>query len=181
MGTTTEKTISEAQAESIANIKAKAKGKDQETKPTAKPKKISKAEISKAKGKDKGKDPDAWFNKEDDTNDSPVVIHVPNVKSTDPVAKILNKIEGRPLKPKIDPVVKVERKLMAKYGDKIVADTVKYDDVAKKYRVTIRTVGLDGKSDGNTRNIFTSDVFQVHHIEGLKKNLKRGVKTKVEA
>lgn len=177
---TTEKTISEAQAKSIAKIKAKAeKAEQSETKPIKK--KISKAEASKIKAKGKGKNPDDWFNKEDDSADAPVTVHIPDVKNTDSVAKILHKIEGRPIKPKIDPVVKVERKLMAKYGDKIVAETVKYDDVAKKYRVTIRTVGLDGKFDGNIRNIYTSDVFQVHHIEGLKKNLKRGVKVKAEA
>ncbi len=146
-----------------------------ETKPVKKSKKMTKAEESKIKAKNKGKDPGAWYNKEEsEDNNEKVVVHLPAIpKSTDSVEKILKKIEGKPLKPKIDPITKVERKLMAKYGDKIVAGTVSYDETAKKYRVTIRTIGIDGAFDGNTRNIYTSDVFQVHHVEGLKKKYIR--------
>jgi hypothetical protein len=54
--------------------------------------------------------------------------------------------------------------------------------------VTINTRGMDGEFDGNTREVATSDVHQVHHTEGVDKELgkqrdaeKRAEKAKVKA
>lgn len=86
-------------------------------------------------------------------------------------------------------IASTESKLMEKYGSKIVPGSVrrapKGSKYGKKMLVTINTVGMDGKPDGNTREVATSDVFQVSHTEEVRKQLanqrakdKRAVKAK---
>lgn len=74
-------------------------------------------------------------------------------------------------------VVGVEAQLIAKYGDKIVPGSVRRAPEGSKYGrkmlVDIKTRGLDGEYDGNTRTVATSDVFQVHHTEEVKAELKK--------
>lgn len=83
-------------------------------------------------------------------------------------------------------LAKVEADLVTKYGDKIVEGSVRRAPEGSKYGtkclVTIRTRGLDGKYDGQTREIATSDVFQVHHMPEVKAELKKlAAKEKREA
>ena len=70
-----------------------------------------------------------------------------------------------------------EERLVAKYGDKIVAGTVRRAPEGSKYGnkllVDIRTRGVNGEYDGNTRTVATSDVFQVHHTEEVRAELKK--------
>ena len=68
-----------------------------------------------------------------------------------------------------------EAKLIAKYGDKVVAGTAnlgagKYEG---KITVEIRTRGLDGEFDGKTLRVATSDVFQVHHQPEVRDALRK--------
>jgi hypothetical protein len=74
-------------------------------------------------------------------------------------------------------VTGTEAKLTAKYGDKIVPGTVRRAPEGSKYGrkmlVDIRTRGLDGEYDGNTRTVATSDVFQVHHTDEVAKELRK--------
>ena len=71
----------------------------------------------------------------------------------------------------------VEAKLVAKYGDKIVQGSVRRAPEGSKYGqkmlVDIKTRGLDGEYDGNTRTVATSDVFQVHHTEEVAAELRK--------
>jgi len=74
-------------------------------------------------------------------------------------------------------IAKSEAKLIAKYGDKIVVSSVRRAPAGSKYGnkmlVDINTTGLDGKPDGNTRTVATSDVFQVHHTEEVAEQLRK--------
>jgi hypothetical protein len=74
-----------------------------------------------------------------------------------------------------DDVAKIaasEARSIALHGNRIVPGTTRRDPNSTKMLVTIRTMGLNGKPDGGTREVYTSDVFQVHHQEGVKKSLK---------
>ena len=62
---------------------------------------------------------------------------------------------------------------ITKHGDKIVVGSAERDPVSNKITVLIRTRGIDGEYDGNTRRVATSDVHQVHHMPEVKKALKR--------
>ena len=78
----------------------------------------------------------------------------------------------------VDPVLaKAEEGLVAKYGDRIVPGTVRRAPADSKYGtkllVTSNTLGLDGQPDGNTREVATSDVWQVRHTEEVSKELRR--------
>jgi hypothetical protein len=64
----------------------------------------------------------------------------------------------------------IEAQLIAKYGERIVPGSVRRAESAeeiarykRKALVSINTIGLDGKPDGLTRVVATSDVFQVKH------------------
>jgi len=74
-------------------------------------------------------------------------------------------------------IVGIEAQLVAKYGDKIVPGSVRRAPEGSKYGrkmlVDIKTRGLDGKYDGNTRTVATSDVFQVHHTEEVAVEMKK--------
>lgn len=74
-------------------------------------------------------------------------------------------------------IVGIEAQLVAKYGDKIVPGSVRRAPEGSKYGrkmlVDIRTRGLDGEFDGNTRTVATSDVFQVHHTEEVAVEMKK--------
>lgn len=74
-------------------------------------------------------------------------------------------------------IVGIEAQLVAKYGDKIVPGSVRRAPEGSKYGrkmlVDIRTRGLDGNFDGNTRTVATSDVFQVHHTEEVAVEMKK--------
>lgn len=65
-----------------------------------------------------------------------------------------------------------EAALIAKYGDKIVVGSVRRAPSGSKYGnkmlVKINTVGIDGKPDGNTVEVATSDVFQVRHTDEVR-------------
>lgn len=79
----------------------------------------------------------------------------------------------------IDPkIAAAEAKLQAKYGKKIVKGSVRRprtkaekETYGTKLLVDINTVGVDGKPDGKTRTVATSDVFQIHHQPEVKEAL----------
>jgi len=90
------------------------------------------------------------------------------VKNTRPARR-----PARPLS--VDEVAKAaaaEASLIAKHGSRIVPGTVHRAKNGTKMMVTINTLGLDGKPDGGTRVVATSDVFQCLHQKGVKKALK---------
>ena len=76
-----------------------------------------------------------------------------------------------------DKLQKIEQSLIDRYGDKIVKGSVrrapKDSEYGTKVLVDIRTVGLDGQFDGNTRTVATSDVWQVHHTEEVTRELRK--------
>lgn len=85
--------------------------------------------------------------------------------------------------PKSAPKAKAEPKsrrrseadYIAKYPH-IVEGSLRYEEEgthAKKQTVEINTVGIDGKPDGNTRRIATSDLHQVFHTEEVAKEVKQ--------
>ena len=82
------------------------------------------------------------------------------VSETKPAGKTPEQIEAAA-------VEKAQKSLDAKYGDKIVEGSARRAPEGSKYGkkilVTINTKGEDGEFDGNTREIASSDVFQVHH------------------
>lgn len=53
-----------------------------------------------------------------------------------------------------------EQDLIAKGHTHIILGTLRYDAFSNKNKVTIRTRGIDGEFDGNTREIATSDLHQ---------------------
>jgi hypothetical protein len=61
---------------------------------------------------------------------------------------------------------------IAKHGDRIVKDSAERAP-SGKITVLIRTKGLDGEYDGNTRRVATSDVHQVFHLPEVKKELAK--------
>jgi len=65
-----------------------------------------------------------------------------------------------------------EARSISLYGSRIVPGTTRRDPTSTKMLVTVRTMGLDGKMDGGTREVRTSDIFQCLHQEGVKKSLK---------
>ena len=74
-------------------------------------------------------------------------------------------------------IARSEASLIAKYGDKIVAGTVRRapegSPYGNKMLVDINTRGIDGQPDGNTRTVATSDVFQVYHTEEVATELRK--------
>ena len=51
----------------------------------------------------------------------------------------------------------------------------------QKFVCLIATVGVDGSPDGNYRIVATSDLHQVHHLEAVKKALKKASPSKANA
>lgn len=77
-------------------------------------------------------------------------------------------------------IAAAEASLIAKYGKKVVPGSVRRakskaekDTYGSKLLCEIRTVGLDGKSDGKTRVVATSDVWQIHHQPDVKEALRK--------
>lgn len=70
-------------------------------------------------------------------------------------------------------LAQAEAVAIAKHGDKIVAGSAQRDQASNKVTVLIRTRGVDGEYDGNTRRVATSDVHQVNHMPDVKKVLDR--------
>ena len=74
-------------------------------------------------------------------------------------------------------IQKAELALVAKYGSKIVVGSVRRAPEGSKYGlkmlVTINTRGLDGEFDGSTREIASSDVFQVHHTPEVAAEMRK--------
>jgi hypothetical protein len=77
-------------------------------------------------------------------------------------------------------IAAAEAKLQAKYGKKIVTGSVRRprtkaekETYGTKLLVDINTVGVDGKPDGKTRTVATSDVFQIHHQPEVKAELAK--------
>lgn len=72
---------------------------------------------------------------------------------------------------------KAEKNLIEKHGDRIVPGSIrrapKNGRYGTKLLVTIRTHGLDGKPDGGTREIASSDVHQVWHSPQVKAELDK--------
>lgn len=75
-------------------------------------------------------------------------------------------------------IAAAEASLIAKYGKKVVKGSVRRaktkaekETYGNKLLVEINTVGLDGKPDGKTRVVATSDVFQIHHQPEVKEAL----------
>lgn len=69
--------------------------------------------------------------------------------------------------------------LLAKGHSHIVPDSLRYDPVDNKQKVTIQTKGIDGQFDGLTREIATSDLHQCFwtqatkdRMDAIKRNLK---------
>lgn len=100
-----------------------------------------------------------------------------STKSRKPAAKKATKPAMTPEQKEAATITKAEAKLLAKYGDKIVKGSVRRAPAGSKYGqkllCDINTRGVDGKFDGNTRTVATSDVFQVHHTEEVAAELKR--------
>jgi hypothetical protein len=58
----------------------------------------------------------------------------------------------------------------------IVEGSLRFEETghhANKQTVEIKTVGVDGKPDGNTRRVATSDLHQVHSTEAVAEELKK--------
>jgi hypothetical protein len=58
----------------------------------------------------------------------------------------------------------------------IVEGSLHFEEVgahANKQTVLIRTIGLDGKPDGQERRVATSDLHQVHHTVEVAEELKK--------
>jgi hypothetical protein len=73
-----------------------------------------------------------------------------------------------------------EAQLVEKYGDKVVPGTVRRARKGSSHEgrltVEIRTKGIDGEYDGQTRRVATSDVFQVNHTEVVAAELRRAAR-----
>lgn len=93
------------------------------------------------------------------------------------MGKTTKKPAKTPKQVEADTIAKAEAKLQAKYGDKVVEGSVRRAPAKSKYAgkllCKIRTVGIDGKRDGKTREIATSDVFQVHHTTEVAAELRK--------
>ena len=77
-------------------------------------------------------------------------------------------------------VAAAEASLIAKYGKKVVKGSVRRaktkaekDTYGSKLLCEIHTVGVDGKPDGKTRVVATSDVWQIHHQPDVKEALRK--------
>lgn len=77
----------------------------------------------------------------------------------------------KPVKKKSTPVRVDEAALCKKYKH-IVPGSLRFSKANNKQMVTINTVGIDGKPDGNTRDVFTSDVFHVRHTKEVAKEIR---------
>jgi len=58
-------------------------------------------------------------------------------------------------------------------ADNVQWDTLEYDAALRRQMVTIKTVDEDGKTDGNTRRVATSDLQHVRHTKEVSDALKR--------
>lgn len=81
-----------------------------------------------------------------------------------------------------------EADLIAKGHTHIILGTLRYDAFSNKNKVTIRTRGIDGEFDGNTREIATSDLHQTFWtretkdlIDAAKRQVRRPSATFVKA
>ena len=76
-----------------------------------------------------------------------------------------------------DRLAKAETALVEKHGEKIVVGSVCRAPAGSKYGTkllaTIRTRGADGLWDGDTRQVATSDVWQVSHTEAVTAELRK--------
>lgn len=57
--------------------------------------------------------------------------------------------------------------------DNIDWGTLEYDDTLRRQMIVINTVGENGKLDGNTRRVATSDLQHVCHTKEVSDILKR--------
>ena len=89
----------------------------------------------------------------------------------------MSKIPKTPEQIETDKVAKAELVLVEKHGSKIVEGTVRRAPPGSKWGTKlvcdIRTRGLDGLLDGNTRTVATSDVWQVSHTEAVTAQLRK--------
>lgn len=74
-------------------------------------------------------------------------------------------------KAKSTPVRADEAALLKKYKN-IVPGSLRFSKANNKQMCTINTVGIDGKADGNTRDVFTSDLFHVKHTKLVAKEVR---------
>lgn len=99
-----------------------------------------------------------------------------STQATAPAAKPA-KVELTPAQIEAKAVAKASEKLVTKYGKRVVAGSVhrapEGSAYGKKMLCEINTIGLDGKPDGLTRTIATSDVFQVFHTVEVAAELKK--------
>ena len=74
-------------------------------------------------------------------------------------------------------LAKAEAALVEKHGHKVVEGSARRAPAGSKWGtkvlVTVRTRGLDGLWDGNTREVATSDVWQVSHTEAVTAQLRK--------
>ena len=68
--------------------------------------------------------------------------------------------------------VRVDEAALIKKYKHIVPGSLKFSKVNNKQQVTINTFGINGKPDGNTRVIFTSDLFHVRHTKEVAKEVR---------
>lgn len=111
-------------------------------------------------------------------------------KNASPAKKGTDKKTKTPKAPKVKQtaeekeaatIAKAEQRLVEKHGNRIVKGSVrradkKNKDEAKygnKLLVTINTIGVDGKPDGKTLTVATSDVHQVKHTPEVKAALQK--------
>ena len=80
-----------------------------------------------------------------------------------------------------------EAKLLAQWPH-VVPGSLVWDEIANKQSVTIRTFGLNGQPDGNTRAVYTSDLFQTFftfevkgQLDAMPKEQRDAVKADVHA
>ena len=69
-------------------------------------------------------------------------------------------------------IAQAEARVIAKHGDRVIEGSAQREP-SGKISVEIRTYGVDGEYDGNTRRVATSDVHQVFHMPEVKKELDR--------
>lgn len=72
---------------------------------------------------------------------------------------------------KSTPVRADEATLIKKYKH-IVPGSLRFSKATNKQMVTINTTGIDGKPDGQTREIATSDLFHVRHTKVVAKEIR---------
>jgi len=77
------------------------------------------------------------------------------------------------LKARIEERVKSNKDYKGALPANVQWDTLEYDETMRRQFVTISTVGEDGKPDGNSRRVATSDLQHVRHTKELSDSLKR--------